>query len=91
MARVPRTRATGSVVESRPAFGQYPRMIDSAWPFLALMLLCAGVFPTIERTWGGRVFKVLPPIVITYLLLTTLAVARVWSRSPAVGRKRSRE
>lgn len=59
-------------------------MIDSAWPFLALMLLCAGVFPTIERTWGGRVFHVLPPIVMTYLLVTTLAVAGLWSRGPDI-------
>ena len=53
-------------------------MIRTVWPYLALMLLCAGVFPAIERHTGWRLFRVLPPIVFTYLLVTLLAVAGVW-------------
>ncbi len=53
-------------------------MIRTVWPYLALMLLCAGVFPAIERHTGWRLFRVLPPIVFTYLLVTLLAVVGVW-------------
>lgn len=53
-------------------------MIRTVWPYLALMLLCAGVFPAIERHTGWRVFRVLPPIVFTYLLVTLLAVIGAW-------------
>ena len=50
-------------------------MIRTVWPYLALMLLVAGLFPTLERRYGWRVFAVLPPM-LTYLLVTALAVAR---------------
>lgn len=53
-------------------------MIRTVWPYLALMLLCAGIFPAIERRTAWRVFAVLPPIVFTYLLVTTLAVTGLW-------------
>lgn len=53
-------------------------MIHTVWPYLALMLLVAGLFPTLERRFGWRVFKVLPPIVFTYLLVTALAVSGLW-------------
>jgi uncharacterized membrane protein len=53
-------------------------MIRTVWPYLALMLLCAGMFPAIERHTGWRVFAVLPPIVFTYLLVTALAVTGLW-------------
>src|SRR5688500_2023740 len=53
-------------------------MIRTVWPYLALMLLCAGMFPAIERRTGWRVFAVLPPIVFTYLLVTALAVTGLW-------------
>jgi len=53
-------------------------MIRTVWPYLALMLLVAGAFPMLERRYGWRVFKVMPPIVMTYLLVTGLAVAGVW-------------
>jgi uncharacterized membrane protein len=42
------------------------------------MLLVAGLFPAMERRFGWRVFNVLPPIVLTYLLVTALAVAGLW-------------
>jgi uncharacterized membrane protein len=42
------------------------------------MLLAAGLFPAMERRFGWRVFNVLPPIVLTYLLVTALAVTGLW-------------
>ena len=53
-------------------------MIRTVWPYLALMLLVAGAFPMLERATGWRLFKVMPPIVMTYLLVTGLAVAGAW-------------
>jgi uncharacterized membrane protein len=53
-------------------------MIRTVWPYLAVMLLVAGLFPAVERRYRWRVFGVLPPIVLTYLLVTALAVAHVW-------------
>jgi uncharacterized membrane protein len=53
-------------------------MIHTVWPYLAVMLLCAGVFPMLERRTGWRIFNVMPPIVLTYLLVTTLAVLKLW-------------
>jgi len=42
------------------------------------MLLAAGLFPAIERRTGWRIFNVLPPIVLVYLLVTALAVSGLW-------------
>jgi uncharacterized membrane protein len=53
-------------------------MIHTVWPYLALMLLVAGLFPFLERRTGWRLFKVMPPIVMTYLLVTALAVSGLW-------------
>ncbi|MEI7035586.1 DUF819 domain-containing protein [Fulvimonas yonginensis] len=53
-------------------------MIHTVWPYLAVMLLAAGTFPALERRTGWRVFEVLPPIVLTYLLVTALAVSGLW-------------
>ena len=53
-------------------------MIQTVWPYLAVMLLAAGLFPAIERRTGWKVFSVLPPIVLTYLLVTALAVSGLW-------------
>ena len=53
-------------------------MIHTVWPYLAVMLLAAGLFPALERRFGWRVFAVLPPIVFTYLLVTALAVSGLW-------------
>ncbi len=49
------------------------------WPYLAIMLLAAGLFPSLERRYRWRFFSILPPIVLTYLFVTALAVAGVWS------------
>ena len=53
-------------------------MIHTVWPYLALMLLVAGLFPMLERRTGWRLFKVMPPIVMVYLLVTALAVSGLW-------------
>ena len=53
-------------------------MIQTVWPYLAIMLLAAGAFPVLERRTGWKVFSVLPPIVLTYLLVTALAVLGLW-------------
>ena len=50
-------------------------LIQDVWPYLAVMLLCAGIFPVLERRLRWRVFAVMPPIVLTYLLVTALAVS----------------
>lgn len=53
-------------------------MIRTAWPYLALMLLAAGLFPLLERRLRWRLFNVMPPIVLVYLTVTALAVAGLW-------------
>ncbi len=53
-------------------------MIHTVWPYLAVMLLAAGLFPAVERRYGWKLFSVLPPIVLTYLLVTALAVSGLW-------------
>jgi len=59
-------------------------MIDTVWPYVAILLLSAGLFPTLERRYGWRLFSVLPPIVLTYLLVTALAVSGAWQASDAI-------
>ncbi|TAK40277.1 MAG: DUF819 domain-containing protein [Lysobacteraceae bacterium] len=53
-------------------------MIQSVWPYLAVMLLAAGIFPALERRTGWKFFSVFPPIVLVYLSITALAVAGLW-------------
>lgn len=53
-------------------------MIRMVWPYLAVMLLAAGIFPALERRFRWRFFAILPPIVLTYLLVTLLAVFGLW-------------
>jgi uncharacterized membrane protein len=59
-------------------------MIETVWPYLAIVLIAAGLFPSLEKRYGWRLFSILPPIVITYLLVTALAVAGVWLPTPEV-------
>lgn len=53
-------------------------MIESPWAYAAVLLLCAGLFPFLEKSRSWRIFAVLPPIVMTYLLVTGLSVAGLW-------------
>ena len=59
-------------------------MIHTVWPYLAVMLLVAGLFPAVERRFGWKIFSVLPPIVLTYLLVTALAVSGLWQVSEEI-------
>ena len=59
-------------------------MIQTVWPYLAMMLLAAGVFPALERRFRWRLFGVLPPIVLTYLLVMCLAVAGLWQATAEI-------
>lgn len=59
-------------------------MIHTVWPYLAVMLLAAGLFPAVERYSGWRIFNVLPPIVLTYLLVTALAVTGLWQNNDEI-------
>ena len=59
-------------------------MIETVWPYLAIMPLAAGLFPSLEQRYQWRVFAVLPPIVWTYLFVTALAVAGLWSATTEI-------
>lgn len=59
-------------------------MIETVWPYLAVLLLAAGAFPALERRTGWRVFEFLPPIVLTYLAAMLLAVCGLWNSSEAI-------
>ncbi|NUT13610.1 MAG: DUF819 family protein [Cupriavidus sp.] len=59
-------------------------MIETVWPYAAVLLLAAGLFPSLEKRYGWRVFSVLPPIVLTYLLVTAMAVGGLWKASPEI-------
>lgn len=59
-------------------------MIQTVWPYLAVMLLAAGIFPALERRTGWTFFSIFPPIVLVYLSITALAVAGLWQVTPAI-------
>lgn len=64
-------------------------MIQSVWPYLALMLLIAGLFPALERRLGWRLFSITPPIVLVYLAVTALAALGAWKVTPAISEAQS--
>jgi len=64
-------------------------MIQTAWPYLAVMLLAAGLYPALERRFGWRLFSFAPPIVLTYLTVTALAVSGLWERTPEIAATQS--
>jgi uncharacterized membrane protein len=64
-------------------------MIESPAAFVALLLLLAGVFPTVAARFPARVFEVLPPIVLSYAASTTLAMAGCWRSTPEIDAVRS--
>jgi uncharacterized membrane protein len=59
-------------------------LIQTVWPYIAIMLLCAGAFPLLARVTNWRLFSILPPIVLTYLLVTALAGAGLWQINPDI-------
>ena len=64
-------------------------MIESPAAFVALLLLLAGVFPTVAARYPARVFEVLPPIVLSYAASTALAMAGCWRSTPEIDAVRS--
>jgi uncharacterized membrane protein len=59
-------------------------VIQSVWPYLAVMLLAAGIFTMLERRTGWKLFSIFPPIVLVYLAVTALAVAGLWTVTPEI-------
>src|SRR6478736_9513812 len=59
-------------------------MIQTVWPYLAVMLLVAGIYPAVERRTGWKLFSIFPPIVLVYLTITALAVAGLWQLTPEI-------
>jgi len=59
-------------------------MIDSSWTYLSAILLCAGVWPFLEQRTSWRIFKLLPSIVLTYLMVTALSVLGVWQHNTEI-------
>lgn len=59
-------------------------MIDSSWTYLSAILLCAGVWPFLEQRTSWRIFKLLPSIVLTYLMVTALSVLGVWQHNAEI-------
>ncbi len=59
-------------------------MIQTVWPYLAVMLLAAGIYTFLERRTGWKFFSVFPPIVLVYLSVTALAVAGLWQVTPEI-------
>jgi uncharacterized membrane protein len=59
-------------------------MIQSAPSFIAVLLLVAGILHVLERGTGWRGFRVLPPIVLIYLVVTALAVLGAWQATPEI-------
>src|SRR5690606_13756712 len=59
-------------------------MIQTVWPYLAVMLLAAGIFSFLERRTGWKFFSIFPPIVLVYLSVTALAVAGLWEVTPEI-------
>lgn len=59
-------------------------MIESPSLFAAVLLLVAGLFPALAARVPVRLFEVVPPIVISYVVATALAVAGCWRASPEI-------
>ena len=59
-------------------------MIQTVWPYLAVMLLAAGIYTFLERRTGWKLFSFAPPIVLVYLSVTALAVVGLWQVTPEI-------
>ena len=59
-------------------------MIETVWPYLAVMLLAAGLFPSLEKATAGACSRSCRRSCWTYLLVTALAVAGLWSPTPEI-------
>jgi uncharacterized membrane protein len=59
-------------------------MIEQVWAYVAILLVAAGLFPSLESKYRWRIFAVLPPIVLMYLFVTALAVGGLWSATSEI-------
>lgn len=59
-------------------------MLEGGFTYLALLVSIAGVLTLAGSRSGSRVFTVLPPIVILYLLVVGLSSAGVWQKNAAI-------
>jgi len=59
-------------------------MIESPVSFLAVVLLLAGIPPAVAAWRPLRVFRVLPPIVLSYVAATLLAGIGCWRATPEI-------
>lgn len=63
-------------------------MAESPVAFATLALFLAGIFPVLAPRLPARIAAVLPPIVLSYIAATALAVAGVWPTGEGVERLR---
>jgi len=63
-------------------------MAESPVAFATLALFLAGIFPVLAPRMPARIAAVLPPIVLSYVAATALAVAGVWPTGEGVDRLR---
>lgn len=59
-------------------------MLEGGFTYLALLVSIAGVLTLAGSRSGSRVFTVLPPIVILYLLVVGLSSAGAWQKNAAI-------
>lgn len=59
-------------------------MIRTVWPYLAIMLLAAGIFPALERRYGWLFLSVFPSLLLTCLLVAALAVSAPWEADAGI-------
>jgi uncharacterized membrane protein len=59
-------------------------MIQTVWPYLAVMLLAAGIYTFLERRTGSKLFSLAPPFVLVYLSVTARAVVGLWQVTPEI-------
>lgn len=64
-------------------------MIASPQGFIAAVLLLAGGIPALAARVGGRLFAVLPPVVVAYMLAMVSAVAGLWADTPEIAAARA--
>lgn len=59
-------------------------MLESGFSYLALLVGIAGALKVAERRRPSRLFEMLPPIVILYLLVVGLSSLGVWQKNDAI-------
>lgn len=65
-------------------------MLTSPTAFLAVVLFLAGIFPALAARLPGRLFKVVPPIVLSYVAAAILAVCGCWTSTGEIAESQRR-